>query len=539
MPVHLNRKGSALVGVTIGAGLIGIVSLGIATLIGDIWKAQNSSKTLSEANNFQDELRSHLSNQQACLNTFGGARDYRVPHPKTFDIGDIKNGEAPPAGATIKYAKNVALGSGSFEIAAMKIEYPSPLNSPIDLGEALFSISYKPRGQVLGPAVLKAREIILGVKIAADGTMTECIPKSKLTDGIWRRLASDNSKIYYNEGSVGVGTTTPSTALEVVSETTGGVGRAVSSTLYNTATPWGGVFVARHARGTASSPGAVQTDDLLGSFVTQGHNGSSFAPPSFGTGMVGIATQPWTSGAHGSKLAFYTTDNGQLNATSKMTIDQNGNVGIGTNTPNRPLVVRKNLASDLWASVENPNPLGTSGFLMVNDVNAIADVWLQGSGVGASYGGPNSLNIWNAAAGPITIGNREAGVEKERMRILNNGNVGINTTTPAAKLDVQGDVKLGNSNVACTSSNLGSIRYNSSTDSIEFCKNNGGAHGWASAGGGAGSCRICLSMYNSDSHVWTAEQCSAYSSGNVKQTAQANSPVHANSLGIRVSIQCL
>lgn len=43
----------------------------------------------------------------------------------------------------------------------------------------------------------------------------------------------------------------------------------------------------------------------------------------------------------------------------------------------------------------------------------------------------------------------------------NSGNVGIGTSTPVAKLDVTGEVRVGNTSLACSSSTVGAIRYNS------------------------------------------------------------------------------
>ena len=55
------------------------------------------------------------------------------------------------------------------------------------------------------------------------------------------------------------------------------------------------------------------------------------------------------------------------------------------------------------------------------------------------------------------------------MKISKDGNVGIGTTSPSSKLDVSGNIKVGNSAVACNGTNEGQLRYNSSAKSMEFC----------------------------------------------------------------------
>jgi len=62
----------------------------------------------------------------------------------------------------------------------------------------------------------------------------------------------------------------------------------------------------------------------------------------------------------------------------------------------------------------------------------------------------------------------------EQVRILGNDRVGILTQTPETTLDVQGEVKVGNTGQACNANTRGSIRYNSASGGmLEFCSETG------------------------------------------------------------------
>jgi hypothetical protein len=131
-----------------------------------------------------------------------------------------------------------------------------------------------------------------------------------------------------------------------------------------------------------------------------------------------------TSSDTGGNIAFYTrlgvgasdTDYGS----EKLRIAANGNVGIGTTNPQRPLHVTG------------------SGI----GLGADADI-RQGSGIegGSSYA---RLQLYNPATGTTTLENLGAfAVDirnngSSRIYINSSGNVGIGTTNPASKLEVVG-----------------------------------------------------------------------------------------------------
>ena len=114
-----------------------------------------------------------------------------------------------------------------------------------------------------------------------------------------------------------------------------------------------------------------------------------------------------------NKLAFFT------NSLERFRIDDGGNVGIGTSSPNALL----HLDSDV----------NTSAIIEAGpNLNSILKLMEQGTGdVGAylKYDGLNNrFGIFAGNNSPV-----------ERLSILrDNGNVGIGTTSPTAKLDVMG-----------------------------------------------------------------------------------------------------
>ncbi len=57
----------------------------------------------------------------------------------------------------------------------------------------------------------------------------------------------------------------------------------------------------------------------------------------------------------------------------------------------------------------------------------------------------------------------------ELMRIQENGNVGVGVAAPAARLDVAGEAKVGNSGVACSAATQGAMRYNTGSSCIQAC----------------------------------------------------------------------
>jgi hypothetical protein len=225
----------------------------------------------------------------------------------------------------------------------------------------------------------------------------------------WTANTVDATKIYYNGGNVGIGTTNPTNILQV-----GGAGRL---RIANNNTDFTMI-------GSSDVDGSTNTTIVLSGTDRGSYNGQ-------------IDYVARSTGSH----IFYTT----ASATERMRISSGGNVGIGSNDPSYAKLYIVNSSTAL-------NHLqGTIGLWVHNPTNTAAQNSVICNKIGGSAAGKviYSWDVSSAWGCSIVINGNDTtnkllrfndlwdGSGNDRMVINNaNGNVGIGTNNPRARLDL-------------------------------------------------------------------------------------------------------
>jgi hypothetical protein len=221
---------------------------------------------------------------------------------------------------------------------------------------------------------------------------------------------------------------------------------AASGTAGNTIT-FGSPKLEIASTGAATFSSSVTATSL---FVNAG-TGSNLRVISGGTNILNVANYSVADGFRefllaGSELSFYSGTAGGGSLSERMRITPSGNVGIGTTSP-------ANYTNYITQTIN-----GANGAIVQLQSSGTPSLRLIGEGVD-SY-------LDNVSTGALIF--RTTSSSSERMRITSSGNVGIGTTAPSQKLDVNGSIKCDGSFISSSQVNSGSFTLDTSATTISL-----------------------------------------------------------------------
>jgi hypothetical protein len=202
-------------------------------------------------------------------------------------------------------------------------------------------------------------------------------------------------------GEVGIGTTTPGDKVDLYCG-------AIADNVYS------GIRISDGAWNANSHPSIT--------FFNSNASGN-FASGRIST-EIGIAGQK-------SRLFFQVADASKA-IQERMTINYDGNVGIGTSTPSSLLHLRTTGPAilTLEADTDDITETDNARIILKQDTGAVV-------GRIGYRSGANALEIINENADSLILGTSNA----DRITILPDGKVGIGTTSPSSLLDVNGNIE--------------------------------------------------------------------------------------------------
>ncbi len=211
------------------------------------------------------------------------------------------------------------------------------------------------------------------------------------------------------------------------------------------------IFAKRH-NGTLALPTAVLSGDNIFILQGAGYNGTTFTQAK---GAIRFeATQNWTTTQNGTRMVFLTTENGSTVQTARMTINHDGNVGVGTEIPqanfevagNAGIGVRTYGAGNTYNSHIYGSHAGGTESAPTASTNDQILARFEGLGHNGSYFEEGarmeirSKETWASAENGAEINFYTTPINNDiplkRMTIAENGNIGINTSTPTYPLEV-------------------------------------------------------------------------------------------------------
>ena len=355
-------------------------------------------------------------------------------HLKITSAGNVGIGTSSPAA-------KLQVGDGTTDVSA-RVYYSDGAYTEM----RGFGLEFNRNSSYIRPTANNSKTLLVGWSNARWSTLSfDASTTTFNTNG------SENMRIT-STGKVGIGTTSPAERLEVAGNV---ILDASNANL-------------KIKAGTTGTKGDIQwtfnTDSTV--YASAGITYDNRATD----GFLIDSGYPITLDYASSYIRF------SNNGSEKMRINTSGNVGIGTTSPSHELTVKGGGAN---TTVEIESSAEGNTFLQFNN---------DGGGSTGNGGGDSYINFGAYNISPLADDTDRGQIRyshssnfmtfttegSERMRINNNGYVGINATNPQYPLDVNGDVRINQGYQLIITRNSNSSASSSSCIYVDNAFSSGG-----------------------------------------------------------------
>ncbi len=262
--------------------------------------------------------------------------------------------------------------------------------------------------------------------------------------------------IHYNLGKVGIGTAAPEAKLSLIGDETGVTPDGVPD-------PRRFLYVKNNSTGQFSTVFQQFQAGSSNTNTTFGHHASTYYHTDFadfgqiwstGKGLILRASPPTANDANNGIIKFMTGYNAAGGSNERMRITNDGKIGIGTAAPDAKVTIQgegdglNNIENRNFLTLKNTstsNASSTNMFLYAGNSNNFTVLNHNSSTYNILNGYADCGVLASTGAGLVLRANAgvlrfETGMNNalhlERMRITNEGNIGIGTILPKRKLEL-------------------------------------------------------------------------------------------------------